>query len=90
MKKKKTSKTLAPDPTPAAEKAPQSTASLPSWLPWLGWFALALTIVCIAYGPALNGAFLFDDIALGFRADPNYHVENFKILDAETGEELRG
>ena len=30
------------------------------------------------------------NIQLTFRADPNYHVENFKILDAETGEELRG
>lgn len=29
------------------------------------------------------------NIALTFRADPNYHVENFKILDADTGEELR-
>ena len=30
------------------------------------------------------------NIALTFRADPNYHVENFKILNADTGEELRG
>lgn len=30
------------------------------------------------------------NIALTFRADPNYHVENFKILDADTNEELRG
>ena len=29
------------------------------------------------------------NIALTFRADPNYHLENFKILDADTGEELR-
>ena len=29
------------------------------------------------------------NIQLTFRADPNYHVENFKILDADTGEELR-
>ncbi len=29
------------------------------------------------------------NIALTFRADPNYHVENFKILNADTGEELR-
>lgn len=29
------------------------------------------------------------NIALTFRADPNYHVENFKILDADTNEELR-
>lgn len=26
---------------------------------------------------------------LSFRADPIYHVENFKIVDAETGQELR-
>jgi ribonuclease G len=30
------------------------------------------------------------NIQLTFRADPNYHMENFKILDADTGEELRG
>jgi ribonuclease G len=29
------------------------------------------------------------NIALTFRADPNYHVENFKILDADSGDELR-
>jgi ribonuclease G len=29
------------------------------------------------------------NIALTFRADPNYHVENFKILDADTGDEMR-
>jgi ribonuclease G len=29
------------------------------------------------------------NIALTFRADPNYHVENFKILNGDTGEELR-
>ncbi len=28
------------------------------------------------------------NVHLTFRADPNYHVENYKILDAETGEEL--
>jgi len=28
-------------------------------------------------------------VSLAFRADPAYHVENFKILDAETGAELR-
>jgi ribonuclease G len=28
-------------------------------------------------------------VNLAFRADPAYHVENFKILDAETGVELR-
>jgi len=28
-------------------------------------------------------------VKLAFRADPSYHVENFKILDAETGQELR-
>ena len=26
---------------------------------------------------------------LSFRADPIYHVENFKILDVETGQEQR-
>jgi ribonuclease G len=29
------------------------------------------------------------NVSLAFRADPAYHVENFKILDAETGSELR-
>jgi ribonuclease G len=29
------------------------------------------------------------NIRLAFRADPAYHVENFKVLDAETGEELK-
>ena len=28
------------------------------------------------------------NVHLTFRADPNYHVENYKIVDAETGEEL--
>jgi len=29
------------------------------------------------------------DIHLSFRADPSYHIENFKILDAKTGRELK-
>ena len=28
-------------------------------------------------------------VKLTFRADPSYHVENFKIFDAESGQELR-
>ena len=28
-------------------------------------------------------------VKLAFRADPSYHVENFKIFNAETGQELR-
>ncbi|MGE9296889.1 MAG: Rne/Rng family ribonuclease [Puniceicoccales bacterium] len=28
-------------------------------------------------------------VQLSFRADPAYHVENFRIIDAETGKELR-
>jgi len=28
-------------------------------------------------------------VKLSFRADPSYHLENFKILNADTGEELR-
>ena len=28
------------------------------------------------------------NVHLTFRADPNYHVENYKIIDAETGEEM--
>jgi ribonuclease G len=28
-------------------------------------------------------------VNLAFRADPSYHVENFKLLDADTGAELR-
>jgi len=28
-------------------------------------------------------------VKLAFRADPNYHVENFKIINALTNEEYR-
>jgi len=28
-------------------------------------------------------------VQLAFRADPNYHIENFKIINAATGEEYR-
>jgi ribonuclease G len=28
-------------------------------------------------------------VKLAFRADPNYHVENSKIINAVTGEEYR-
>lgn len=28
-------------------------------------------------------------VKLSFRADPTYHVENFKIVEAGTGQELR-
>ena len=28
-------------------------------------------------------------VKLAFRADPSYHVENFKIVNASTGEEYR-
>ncbi len=29
------------------------------------------------------------NVKLAFRADPNYHVENFKIINALTNEEYR-
>ena len=29
------------------------------------------------------------NIQLSFRADPNYHVENFKVIDMATGNEVR-
>lgn len=29
------------------------------------------------------------NVRIGYRADPTFHVENFKIIDAETGQELR-
>lgn len=29
------------------------------------------------------------NVSLSFRADPSYHVENFRVLDAESGSELR-
>ena len=29
------------------------------------------------------------DVQLSFRADPVFHLENFKILDAKTGEEMK-
>lgn len=29
------------------------------------------------------------NVKLAFRADPNYHVENFKIINANTNEEYR-
>lgn len=29
------------------------------------------------------------NVSLAFRADPIYHVENFKVINAETGEEVR-
>ena len=28
-------------------------------------------------------------VKLSFRADPNYHVENYKVINALTGEEYR-
>ena len=28
-------------------------------------------------------------VKLSFRADPNYHVENYKVLNAVSGEEYR-
>jgi ribonuclease G len=28
-------------------------------------------------------------VKLAFRADPSYHLENFKIINAATGEEYR-
>ena len=65
--KKKNAKREAPADSVAAARAES-----PAWLPWLGWAALSVLLASIAYAPAMNGAFLFDDIALGFRANPNY------------------
>ncbi len=64
---KKNAKREAP-----AESVSTAHMASPAWLPWLGWAALSVLLASIAYGPAMNGAFLFDDIALGFRANPNY------------------
>ncbi|MCW5963749.1 MAG: tetratricopeptide repeat protein [Bryobacterales bacterium] len=52
--------------TALAEEAP---------LPWWAWIAIAaaaFVTLLIIYGPALRGDFLFDDIALKFRAEPDY------------------
>lgn len=51
--------------------APAQEAPLPWWA-WPAMAAAAFVALLVIYGPALRGEFLFDDIALKFRAEPEY------------------
>jgi|GEM_PF-265045 len=46
-------------------------ASVPNWV-WGIAFVAALLLALLVYSPALNGEFVFDDIALPFRSAPDY------------------
>ncbi len=66
MKKNRANK--APSSRPAAG----TSSNGPRLLPWFALFALAAALAWIAYSPAINGGYVFDDITLTFRSDPNY------------------
>jgi protein O-mannosyl-transferase len=65
--------TVSPLPGEAAVLAASSQGlpGFPLWA-WLAGFGAALLGALAVYSPALRGEFLFDDIALPFRAIPNY------------------
>lgn len=69
-KKRNASGKPSPEPEPLPAAAPRA-AGKPWWL-WAAAFAGALVAGLVAYAPALRGEFLFDDIALPFRAVPTY------------------
>lgn len=56
-------------PLPAPHSAPQPAG--PGWH-WLALAAFAFLLALAIYSPAIRGEFLFDDIALKFRAEPEY------------------
>ncbi len=58
-----------------APKPPSAAAGTSAMLPWWAWaalFAVSFLVLLVVYAPSLNGEFLFDDIALKFRAEPEY------------------
>ena len=67
MKPKKTVPSKSPSAASAAAKA---GAAEWRWQPW-AWAAAAIVVVFWAYGPALNGAWVFDDTAQPY-AKPGY------------------
>ena len=76
LPKQALSKQAAPKP-PLPKQAPQAPQHLfGRW--WLWAAAAALIVVFEAYGPALNGAFVLDDLYLPF-TDP--HIDQWSFLD---------
>ncbi len=72
MKKNKANRSPAaqPAPPPSTERATKTQQSVR--LVWAGLFCLAVALAWIAYSPAINGGYVFDDITLTFRSDPNF------------------
>lgn len=71
MKKNKTNRSALTQPVaPAAGR--EIPSDRPAWPAWFGLFVLAVTLACVAYAPAINGGYVFDDITLTFRSDPNF------------------
>ncbi|MCC6264077.1 MAG: tetratricopeptide repeat protein [Bryobacterales bacterium] len=71
MKKNKTDRSVSPVPNaPTPER--ESAAYRSGWLVWSGLFCLAVVLAWVAYAPAINGGYVFDDITLTFRSDPNF------------------
>lgn len=71
MKKSKTNRSV-PAPTVSAAAGPGVAPNRNAWLLWAGLLCLAVTLACIAYSPAIDGGYVFDDITLTFRSDPNF------------------
>lgn len=69
MKKSRANKSVTPRPQATAAVPPSEAHRL---LPWFALFVLAAVLAWIAYSPAINGGYVFDDITLTFRSDPNY------------------
>ncbi|MDZ7637264.1 MAG: tetratricopeptide repeat protein [Bryobacterales bacterium] len=71
MKKNKATKpptAIQPDPVVADTSAPGSRFSFQ----WLALLGLAIVLAVVAYGPAIGGGYVFDDVTLTFRSDPNF------------------
>ncbi len=71
MKKNKANRSVSPvlaAPTPEREPAELRL----HLLIWVGLLGLAVALAWVAYSPAINGGYVFDDITLTFRSDPNF------------------
>ncbi len=75
MKKNKANRSAPPPSAPPAD-GHESKPDRSPWLAWAGLLCLSVALAWIAYSPAINGGYVFDDITLTFRSDPNFAARN--------------
>lgn len=77
MKRPKANRAAAAAAQTASVQAAEERSTF-GWLAWAGLTLLAVAIGWIAYAPAISGGYVFDDVALTFRSDPNYGARGLR------------